>query len=145
MSEHNLWVWLRDVALPTGHYSRIESPDTAPGFPDVDYQIGDHCTGKIELKYCGRRNASVPFPDEARGLHLSQLKWIRDNLTYWGTVWIIAEAVPDIFVLHGSEAVEFNGSTRENLYKISVAVLDRDDPEEAATLLHNILRGHNNV
>lgn len=141
MSEHNLWVWLRDTALPTGHYSRIESPDTAPGFPDVHFQIGQNQCGTIELKYCGRHNAKVPFPNEDKGLHRSQLKWIRDNLTFWGNVYVIAEAVPDIFVIHGSEAEEFNGATRENLYKISVAILNRDDPEEAATLLYNILRG----
>ena len=83
----------------------------------------------------------MPFPNEDKGLHRSQLKWIRDNLTFWGNVYVIAEAVPDIFVIHGSEAEEFNGSTRENLHKISVAILNRDDPEEAATLLYNILRG----
>ena len=59
MNEGNTWDWLRDVALPLGHYSRIESPDTAPGFPDVHYEIEFH-SGTFELK-CNMRNARVPF------------------------------------------------------------------------------------
>lgn len=140
MNENNLWEWLRDVALPLGQYSRIESANTAPGFPDVDYQIGQNQCGTLELKYNGR-NAKIPFRDSKKGMRDSQLAWIRKNLENWGNVYVIAEAVPDIFVIHGNEADEINGSTRENLHKISVAVLNRDDPEKAAELLDNILRG----
>lgn len=138
MNENNLWWWLRDVTLPNGSYSRIESANTAPGFPDVHYQIGDNQCGTIELKYQAR-NLKIPFTDEKKGLRDSQRRWIKNNLKYWGSIWIIAEAVPDIFVIHGSEADEFNGSTRENLHKISVAVLDRAHPEDAAAALHNLL------
>jgi len=140
VNESNLWEWLRDVVLPKGHYSRIESGNTAPGFPDVDYQIKMDYTGKIELKYQGR-NLKVPFTDDKKGLRASQRRWIRDNLKYGGTVWIIAEAPPDIFVIHGSDADQFNGSTRENLHKISVAVLNRQDPMGSAFKLVNILMG----
>ncbi len=144
MNESNLWWWLRDIVLPNGHYSRIESANTAPGFPDVHYQLEQNRSGTIELKYQGR-NLKVPFTDEKKGLRASQLRWINTNLKYWGNIWIIAEAVPDIFVIHGSEAVEFNGSTRENLYKISVAILDRDHPEKAAEELKRILMGETNA
>lgn len=140
MNESNLWWWLRDVVLPNGHYSRIESANTCPGHPDVSYQLGDRISGTIELKYQGR-NLKVPFTDEKKGLRDSQIIWIRNNLKYHGVVWVIAEAVPDIFVIHGSEADEFNGATRENLHKISVAILDRDHPEKAAELLNKILTG----
>lgn len=139
-NENNLWMWLRDVALPLGHYSRIESANTAPGFPDVAYQLGHNLAGTLELKHQAR-NAKVPFRDSKKGMRDSQLAWIRKNLKHKGNVYVIAEAVPDIFVIHGNEADEINGSTRENLHKISVAVLNRDDPEEAATLLHDILMG----
>jgi hypothetical protein len=138
VNENNLWTWLRDIVLPNGHYSRIESANTAPGFPDVDYQIDLYCTGKIELKYQGRK-LKVPFTDGKKGLRASQLRWINTNLKYWGNIWIIAETIPDIYVIHGSEAVEFNGSTHENLQKISVAILNRADPEKAASDLHNLL------
>lgn len=140
MNESNLWTWLRDVALPKGHYSRIESGNTAAGFPDVYYQIKMDYTGTIELKYQGR-NLKVPFTDSKKGLRSSQRRWIRNNIKYGGTVWIIAEAVPDIFVIHGSDADEFNGSTRENLHKISLAILNRQDPQGSAFKLVNILMG----
>jgi hypothetical protein len=138
MNESNLWWWLRDVVLPNGSYSRIESANTAPGFPDVHYQIKMDYTGTIELKYQAK-NLKVPFTDSKKGLRDSQRRWIRNNIKHGGTVWIIAEAVPDIFVIHGSSADEFNGSTRENLHKISVAVLNRDSPEDSAFKLVNIL------
>lgn len=141
MSEHGLWVWLRDVVLPVGHYSRVETGGTCAGFPDVSYQIALYCSGTIELKYSGR-NLKVPFTDSKKGMRDSQLMWIRKNLERWGQVWVIAEAVPDIFVIHGSEAEEINGSTREHLHKISLAVLNRDDPEKAARDLHNLLTTH---
>lgn len=138
MSEHGLWVWLRDVVLPTGHFSRIESANTCPGHPDVAYQIDVYCCGTLELKFQGR-NSKIPFRDSKKGMRDSQLAWIRKNMKYWGQVWVICEAVPDIFVIHGSEADEINGSTRENLHKISLAILNRDDPEKAARDLHNLL------
>ena len=137
MNEASLWQWLRDVSLPHGHYSRIESHDTAPGHPDVTYQIGLYCAGTIELKY--GHGAKVPFPNQAQGLHRTQLAWIRNNLKYWGNVWVIAESGPDIWVIHGSEAEEFNGATIEELQKISVGNLDREDPEKSHYVLHNLL------
>lgn len=140
MNENDLWTWLRDVVLPLGHYSRIESANTAPGHPDVAYQIDRHCSGTLELKYQGR-NAKIPFRDSKKGMRDSQLAWIKKNLKHKGNVYVVAETVPDIFVIHGNEAEEINGSTRENLHKISIAVLNRDDPEKAAELLDNILRG----
>ncbi len=145
MNESNLWEWLRDVALPKGHYSRIESGNTAPGFPDVHYQIKERLlqmdyTGTIELKYQGRK-LKVPFTDDKKGLRASQRRWIQKNVEHGGSVWIIAEAPPDIFVIHGSDADEFNGSTRENLHKISLAILNRQDPQGSAFKLVNILMG----
>ncbi len=139
MNEDTLWEWLRDVALPKGHYNRIESHDTAPGFPDVTYQIGFNCGGTIELKYS--KNKVIPFvpPPGKPGMRKTQLKWIRDELKYWGNIWVIAEAPPDIYVIHGSEAEEINGADRETLHKISAAVLDREDPEKAHLTLFDLL------
>ena len=136
MNESNLWEWLRDVALPIGHYSRIESPDTAPGFPDVHYQLQYNRCGTIELKY-GRGN--TPFPNEEKGLHKSQLRWIRRTLECWGEIWVIAEVPPQIYVLHGSEAEGFNGATQEDLSNMAVGVVYRDEPEKAAKFLNDLL------
>ena len=139
MNEASLWEWLRDVALPVGQYSRIESATTAIGFPDIHYQVGENHCGTIELKYCGRRATKIPFPNEARGLHASQLRWIKNNLEYGGTIWLIAEAPPLIYVIHGSEAEHFNGATTQQLANLSVGILYRDEPEKAAKFLRELL------
>ena len=121
MNESNLWEWLRDVVLPYGHYSRIESPDTAPGFPDVHFQVTKNkisTSGTLELKATDRA-LRVPFPNEEKGLHTSQLKWIRNNLRADGIVWIIAETPGVIYLLHGGYAPQFNGATHENLINLA--------------------------
>ena len=133
MNESSLWEWLRDVALPHGHYSRIESPDTAPGFPDVHFQVRDGC-GTIELKATDRP-ARVPFPDEEKGLHKSQLRWIRDNRAAGGMVWIIAETPGIIYIIHGKDAEKFNGATHDDLADMAWNHMDRQNPKAAATML----------
>ena len=137
MNESNLWEWLRDVALPLGHYSRIESPDTAVGFPDVHYQIEFGVCGTIELKHS--EGGLRPFPNQEKGLHRSQLKWIKDNTARWGYVWIIAEVPPNIFIINGTDADEFNGATQNELFDLCIGVVYRDNPKQAAKFLHNIL------
>lgn len=139
MNENSTWQWLRDVALPLGQYSRIESPDTAPGFPDIAYQVGPNRSGTIELKYSLTQR--VPFPSEDKGLHRSQRKWIRANLKYGGTVWIIAEVPPMIFVISGSDYLSFNGAPKDALFNMSYGVLYRNDPKDATKILHELLIG----
>ncbi len=139
MNENNLWEWLRDVGLPTGHYSRIESPDTAPGFPDVHYQVGKDGCGTIELK-ANHRPAKVPFPDEEKGLHKSQLKWIRSSLVCGGIVWIIAETPGVIYIIHGKDAAEFNGARHQDLIDMAWETISRDNPKQAALYLDSALR-----
>lgn len=140
MNENNTWEWLRDIALPEGHYSRIESPDTAPGFPDVHFEIG-MVSGVIELKY---GTGHVPFPNEEKGLHKTQLRWFKKSVREGGNCWIIAEVDsrelgPSIYVIHGSEYEQFNGATRNELFHMSVAVVYREKPAIAPEILHNLL------
>jgi len=141
MNEGNLWDWLRDVVLPLGHYSRIESPDTAPGFPDVHFQVTKrspedrlksetHTSGTLELKATDR-NLRVPFPDEEKGLHASQRKWISLNVSHGGIVWIIAETPGVIYIIHGKNADEFNGATHEELLAMAWNTISRDAPQHA--------------
>lgn len=152
MNEANLWDWLRDVALPLGHYSRIESPDTAPGFPDVFFCVGmggrrrdkpptpgGAGCGTIELKATDR-SLRVPFPDEEKGLHKSQLRWIRDNVAAGGIVWIIAETPGVIYIIHGKDAAKFNGAEHEDLIDMAWHTISRDDPKGATSLLDVALR-----
>jgi hypothetical protein len=146
VKESNLWEWLRDVALPLGQYSRIESPDTAPGFPDVFFQVSDEVPrlnnigcGTIELKATDR-SLRVPFPDEEKGLHKTQLRWIRDNVAAGGIVWIIAETPGVIYIVHGKDAAKFNGATHEDLIEMAWETMSRSDPKQAARLLDIALR-----
>ena len=142
MNESNLWEWLRDVALPLGHYSRIESPDTAPGFPDVSFTVGE-TTGAIELK-ANDRPANVPFPNEEKGLHKSQLRWIRDNVKEGGIVWIIAETPGVIYIIHGKDAEKFNGATHDDLIDMAWNSISRDNPKGAVAILEAALRTPSN-
>ena len=159
MNESNLWEWLRDVVLPLGHYSRIESPDTAPGFPDVHFQVTqagkgqnvlmftddagtDHkiCTsGTLELKATDRI-LRVPFPDEEKGLHASQLKWIRAAVEVGGIVWIIAETPGAIYIIHGKDAAKFNGATHEELIEMAWQIMHRTETKQAVSILDAALR-----
>lgn len=136
MNEDSTWEWLRDITLPEGHYSRIESAFTAPGFPDVEYQVGHLMSGTIELKYSKLKE--IPFPGKP-GLRTTQLTWIRKRVRAMGYVFVIAEAPPEIYVIPGNVAEEFNGADREKLSNISVGILNREDPKDAHYQLHNIL------
>jgi hypothetical protein len=138
MNESNLWEWLRNVVLPLGHYSRIESPDTAPGFPDVHYQVSDGC-GTLELKATDR-TLRVPFPNEEKGLHESQLKWIRESIKQGGIIWIIAETPRTIYIVHGQDADLFNGSEHQDLLDMAWNTMSRDDPKKASRILDAALK-----
>lgn len=143
MNEASLWEWLRDVALPLGQYSRIESPDTAPGFPDVHFQVGKDGCGTLELKATDR-SMRVPFPNEEKGLHKTQLRWIKNNVAEGGIVWIIAETPGVIYIVHGKDAAKFNGSSHEDLIEMAWETMSRDDPKQAARLLDGALRVSSN-
>lgn len=139
MSEKGLWGWLGGI-LPSGQYSRIESGDTCPGFPDVHCQFSNGSSATLELKFARNPNARIPFTDK-HGLRQSQVIWIRDNLRYSGRVFIIAEVPPEIFVIPGASAKKFNGATRPELLEMAWVVLWRSRPEEAAKYLQKLLMG----
>lgn len=121
MRETKLWEWLKP-RLPEGQYSRIESGDTAPGFPDVYYRLRGG-TGTIELKVSQNPKAEVPFRNEDDGLHKSQIRWIQANIRLKGTVWIVARIGDDILFIPGRYCQVFNGAKAKYLYAISSLVL----------------------
>lgn len=139
MSEANLWEWLRDVALPLGQYSRIESGDTSPGFPDVHCQLGPRVSPTLELKFAKHPTARIPFTKKS-GMRRSQIKWIRENLRNGGVVWIIAEVTPYIYVIEGKHADEINGTTHEEISEMASHILYKKAPETAAQILDMILK-----
>lgn len=122
MSETNLWKWLRPYC-PQGRYTRVENPDAGPGTPDVNYRITG-AEGWIELKHARGKQPTVPFPNEDKGLHKSQLNWIRDQVTFSGIVWVVARVGDEIFWIHGERARAFNRATLKRLRFLSTYVLD---------------------
>lgn len=139
MSEANLWEWLRDVALPLGQYSRIETGDTSPGFPDVHSQLGAGLSPTLELKFAKHPGALIPFTKKT-GMRRSQIKWIRENLRNGGVVWIIAEVTPHIYVIEGKHANEINGATHEEITAMSSHILYKKAPKVAAEVLNELLK-----
>lgn len=139
MSEANLWEWLRDVALPLGQYSRIESGDTAPGFPDVHCQLGPGISPTLELKFARHPDREIPF-SKVSGMRRSQIIWIRENMRSGGVVWIIAEVTPEIFIIGGQYAGIINGSTIDQLHEMAEKVLQsKRNAEYAAKFFHKLL------
>lgn len=143
MRESKLWEWLL-VVVPAGHYSRVESGDTSPGFPDVDWQIGtrDHSfSGKFELKFAHKGQTTIPFKSDDEGLHRSQRLWFREHLKYGGkNSWIIAEITrEEILVIPGKYYHRFNGATIEELREISTVTLSRKEPRLSAKKLLRIM------
>jgi len=78
VSEASFWTYLSKLLPKEGHYSRIESHDTASGFPDVVYTLNGS-SGTIELKDAKRPGAKHPFKGES-GLRKSQITWINEEL-----------------------------------------------------------------
>lgn len=113
MAEVQLWKTLKPW-LPQGHYSRVESPDTSPGIPDVNYRIMS-AEGWIELKDTRTRTPTVPFPNEDKGLRRSQLIWIPEHVSFGAIVWIAARVHEDIYWIPGKYAGAFNGATMKRL------------------------------
>lgn len=140
MSESNLWNWLRDVALPLGQYSRIESGATAPGFPDVSCQILEVPSFTLELKFSCTPEATMPFTPE-HGMRRSQIRWIKENIQNGGTVFIIAEVTPHIYIFRGHVADQINGANHAKLEGLAIDTIFKEDPQEAAEILHKLFLG----
>lgn len=132
MSENQLWKWLRDGPLPEGIYSRVESPDTSPGIPDVYYRLKNGC-GWIELKFDRHPKKECPFENEKDGLHLSQRIWIRNEIEFGGRVFVVAGIGKKVAwidmslerTIKNSLIEGFNNWTREEILLYSTVVLDK--------------------
>lgn len=98
--ESGLWDYLRE-RMPAGiHYSRIESLETSPGFPDVHYTLNG-ISGTMELKCKPKPTGSYPFKGTKDGLRTSQRIWIREELLAGGRVVLVLQAFQMIYFLPG--------------------------------------------
>jgi hypothetical protein len=94
--------------MPVGtHFSRIESLDTAPGFPDVHYTLKG-MTGSMELKCQEFPTGEFPFKDELRK---SQKEWIADELAAGGKVILVLQCRQMIYFLDGLYANQLDSMT----------------------------------
>jgi hypothetical protein len=127
VSEKALWEWLRGV-LPRGHYSRIESPETAPGHPDVSYTVqGD--SGTLELKFSKHPGAMRPFKHD--GLReKTQIPWITAEVAAKGCVWIVGQVGDRVYWVFGSHAKKFNNYTIKQLNKAASIITPREALQE---------------
>jgi hypothetical protein len=137
VSETNLWAWLRPYC-PLGRYTRVENPDAGPGSPDVNYRILK-AEGWIELKDARAKNPLIPFPDEKRGLHRTQINWIRDQVTFNGIVWIAARVGNEILWIPGKNASGFNGATLKRLKSMSTLIIDQTVPAKTVRRIKELL------
>lgn len=139
MSETNLFKWLKPW-FPQGRVTRVENPDAGPGTPDVNYRIAK-AEGWIELKHARSRKPLVPFPDVDKGLHKSQLDWIRDQVTFGGIVWVVARVGDEVFWVPGIKAPAFNGANMTRLRRISVHVIDMKHPHLSLRKIKAMMEG----
>lgn len=80
LSEHTLWEEMRDNIGYKGHFSRVESPDTSPGIPDVDFCLFSK-EGHIELKF-------IEEKPKKGWIRPTQVKWFRDRVKNGGHPWL---------------------------------------------------------
>lgn len=97
MSEASFWKYLQKILPKDGHYTRIESHDTASGFPDVHYTLNG-TSGTIELKDAKRPGAKYPFSRES-GLRRSQVRWIETETEAHGNVNLALQCGDRIYVM----------------------------------------------
>ncbi len=81
--ERKFWEEISSAIGAMGDWDRIESHDTAPGFPDTDFTING-IDGKIELKFA---RGGVP---EIRD---TQVRWFRRRVRAKCNCWLFAKLI----------------------------------------------------
>lgn len=100
MSESDFWHYIKDNIGDIGDWDRIESIETAPGFPDTDFTIGG-VDGKIELKF--HRGKGVPV------IRDSQYRWFRRRAAKGCNCWLFAHLIhegKDYYVLYRGDRID---------------------------------------
>lgn len=96
--EDDIWKKIKQNIGRKGHFSRIESPVMAPGFPDINYCFYG-IEGTLELKY-GR--------DECPEIRPTQVRWINNRIQHGGRVWILVlivlAGVKNYYLVRGNHA-----------------------------------------
>lgn len=122
--EAGLWDFLRARMPAGGHYSRIESNETCPGFPDVQYTLEGQ-TGGMELKCNQFPTNEFPFAGEKHGLRRSQKIWIKDELIAGGKVILVLQAREMVYFVEGFYCDHIEKWNEADLLKNCSLVWDR--------------------
>lgn len=118
MSETSFWTYLRKLLPKEGHYTRIESHDTAPGFPDVHYTLNGN-SGTIELKDAKRPGAKHPFKGES-GLRRSQITWMTQQCDADGRVFLALQCGDRVYLLKADLYFdELHRMTEDDIARVS--------------------------
>lgn len=142
VSEASFWKYLRKLLPKEGHYTRIESHDTAPGFPDVHYTLNGN-RGLIELKDAKRPGAKYPFSRES-GLRSSQITWIDTELEANGDerLFLALQCGDRVYLLKAALYYdELHRMTEDAIIRVaSVKWIKgaKGNPEDYDTLLYNM-------
>lgn len=123
--ESGLWDFLRQRMPVGGHYTRIESNETAPGFPDVHYTLKG-VTGGMELKCNPFPIGDYPFAGEKHGLRKSQRIWIRDEVECGGKVILALQARHHVYFVDGSYWDDIGSWTIKDLQEKADIIWERD-------------------
>lgn len=119
MSESSFWKYLCSLLPKEGHFTRIESHDTAAGFPDVHYTLNGN-SGTIELKDAKRPSAKHPFKGES-GLRRSQITWMTQQCDAGGHVFLALQCGDRVYLLKADLYFdELHRMTEEDIARVAV-------------------------
>lgn len=119
MSEASFWNYLRKLLPKEGHYTRLESHDTATGFPDVHYTLNGN-SGTIELKDTKRPGAKHPFKGQS-GLRKSQITWMTAQCDAGGIVFLALQCGDRVYLLKADLYFdELHRMTEEQIGRVAV-------------------------
>lgn len=96
MSEANLWEEMKKSIGHFGHFSRIESHDTSPGFPDVNFCVLGF-EGNVELKF----SDDLKHMPEIRP---SQIRWMNKRVKCGGNPWLLVKWGNTYMLIRGQYA-----------------------------------------
>lgn len=119
MSEASFWKYLSKLLPQDGHFTRIESHDTAPGFPDVHYTL-DGKSGTIELKDAKCPGAKYPFRGKS-GLRKSQITWMEQEIDMaQGRVLLALQCGDRVYLLKADLYYdELHRMTEEQIFRVA--------------------------
>lgn len=118
MNESGFWKRIKDGMRGRWHAVRVET-STSLGFPDVDFGIGFHRQGKIELKFLPegpkRPTTKVRIP------HFTpeQKLFFRERGPITGDIWLLIGVADETFLFDWKTALDVENHILEDWRRIA--------------------------